>query len=94
MCGSNRRIHFYHGCGVSLTSGRLAVLGAKGAMRSSAGSEKLRIKIVGLFVCRFVSLLDSQVAFDTISCIAKNKYMNRSILNSVSNKVFLVFNDP
>jgi hypothetical protein len=66
MCGSNRRIHFYHGCGVSLTSGRLAVLGAKGAMRSSAGSEKLRIKIVGLFVCRFVSLLDSQVVLTQV----------------------------
>src|SRR5438128_4211428 len=44
-----------------------------------------------LVVCLFVSLLDSQVAFDTISCIAKDKYMNRSILNSILIKFFLFF---
>jgi hypothetical protein len=38
-----------------------------------------------------VSLLDSQVAFDTISCIAKNKYIKRSILNSSLIKFFLFF---
>jgi len=54
-------------------------------------AEKERKEIVRLFVCLFVSLLDSQVVFDTISCIAKDKYMNRSILNSILIKFFLFF---
>src|SRR5437879_643007 len=56
------------------------------------GVREMRKRIVPYhFVCLFVSLLDSQVAFDTISCIAKDKYMNRSILNSILIKFFLFF---
>ena len=42
--------------------------------RGSEKGAKDRLKFF-LPVCLFVSLLDSQVAFDTISCIAKNKYI-------------------
>src|SRR5438128_12385237 len=65
--------------------------GCAEAVRTPKRGVREMRKRIGCVVCLFVSLLDSQVVFDTISCIAKDKYMNRSILNSTLIKFFLFF---
>ena len=63
------RVREFSDCLDVFGAGCVKVRGAE-----SQGSEK-GAKDRLMVCCLFVSLLDSQVAFDTISCIAKNKYI-------------------